>query len=608
MTEKIISPEVLKNARKEYHDVIIIGSGIAGVYTALIIPDELQIVILTKETIDISNSALAQGGIAVSLDKEDSPLLHFKDTINAGAGLCDEETVWVLVNDAARNIEQLMGYGVNFDKSSGDTLMFGREAAHSKSRIIHAGDTTGKEVCDKLILTVRTKSNVIIKERNFVIDLLTENVTQGVTENLTENMTENLNVSVTENVNESLTESDYSGFNKTLDMEDSCNTNERCIGVMVFDEDSDEIVIHFASVVICATGGFGKIFASTTNPEVATGDGACIAYRAGAELCDLEFIQFHPTVLHHPDNSNFLISEAVRGEEAILRNSAGERFMPAYHPMAELAPRDVVSRAIFEEMKKTGASNVFLDITFKNREYLENRFPNIFRTCLGYAIDMSKDMIPVAPAEHYCMGGIKCDAYGRTAIKGFYACGEAACNGIHGANRLASNSLLEGLVFGKRIGDEVAEVLAGFNRHSGHTNHESFKGSSVHPDHGCSINQTDQIEHEGLINQTDLVLSDGELFVIRDEVRRVMTDKVGIIRSGEGLLEAKEKIRELKMKVEGMKNTRPLHFEIQNILTLSALVIDSALTRQESRGAHFRSDFPKIDDENWHRHICVKNH
>jgi len=368
----------------EYHDVLIIGSGIAGVYTALEMSSEFDIAILTKETIDISNSVLAQGGIAVSLDKEDSPELHFKDTIYAGAGLCDEDAVWVLVNEAASNIECLCKFGVNFDRKSPEELALTREAAHSKNRIIHAGDTTGKEVCDKLISVVKTRDNVKIKERTFVIDLLTE--------------------------------------------------NNICKGVIAIDEDTSKVKLYLSNIVICATGGFGQLYSNTTNPEVATGDGVCLAYRAGAELMDLEFIQFHPTVLYHPENKNFLISEAVRGEGALLKNIHGKRFMPEYHELNELAPRDVVSRAIFEEMRKTGSKHVFLDITFKSKEYLENRFPNIYKTCLGYGIDISRDYIPIAPTEHYCMGGIKTDVFGRTGIRGFYACGEAACTGIHGAN------------------------------------------------------------------------------------------------------------------------------------------------------------------------------
>ncbi|HOM03063.1 MAG TPA: L-aspartate oxidase [Acetivibrio sp.] len=513
----------------EHHDVVIIGSGIAGVYTALEIPEKYDVVILTKETIEISNSVLAQGGIAVSLDKGDSPELHFKDTIYAGAGLCDEKSVWVLVNEAAANIETLCKFGVNFDRKSKDELSLTREGAHSKNRIIHAGDTTGKEVCDKLISVVRTRENVKIKERVAALDLITE-----------------------DNV---------------------------CKGVLAYDEDSSSYIFYRANVVVCATGGFGQLYSNTTNPEVATGDGAGLAYRAGAELMDLEFVQFHPTVLFHPENKSFLISEAVRGEGAILRNINGERFMPKYHEMKELAPRDIVSRSIFHEMNETNSTHVYLDITFKDKEYLEQRFPNIYKTCLSYGIDISKDYIPVAPAEHYCMGGIRTDVFGRTNIKGFYACGEVACNGIHGANRLASNSLLEGLVFGHKIGKEVENII---------------ENSQNVPQKVSVKAKSNRVEKNIDVNK------------IKKDIQETMTQYVGIVREKEGLEKAKKKVDEYYELIKGMKNTSVSDFEIQNIVLISKLVIESALERKESRGAHFRLDYQKTDDENWKRNIIKR--
>lgn len=518
-----------RDIQKEYHDVIIIGSGIAGVYTALEIPEEYDIAILTKETLDISNSVLAQGGIAVSLDKKDSPELHLKDTLYAGAGLCDEDTVRVLVNEAAQNVERLCKFGVNFDKTPKQELSLGREAAHSMNRIIHAGDTTGKEVLDKLILSVRHHSNIEIRERCFVIDLLTE--------------------------------------------------DGACKGVLTYDEDADCLKLYLSNIVVCATGGFGQLYSNTTNPEVATGDGVCMAYRAGAELTDLEFIQFHPTVLFHPENKSFLISEAVRGEGGLLKNKNGKRFMPEYHSLNELAPRDVVSRSIFEEMKKTGSDCVYVDITFKGKEYLENRFPNIYKTCLGYGIDISKDMIPVAPAEHYCMGGIRADVHGRTNIRGFYTCGETASNGIHGANRLASNSLLEGLVFGRLIALQIEEMLICSGR--------SVKLADI-------VHSTSR--KPMAFNKTDAIAD------IQDE----MTRNVGIIRDEKGLSAALKKVSSYEQKIIDMKNETITDCELQNITLLSRLVIESALEREESRGAHFRSDFDKTDDEKWMRHIIKK--
>ena len=512
---------------KEYHDVVIIGSGIAGVYTALEIPEEYDVVIVTKETIDISNSVLAQGGIAVSLDKEDSPELHFKDTIVAGAGLCDEESVWVLVKEAASNIESICKYGVNFDKK-GDDLALTREGAHSKNRIIHAGDTTGKEVCDKLIAEVRTRKNVVIKERVFAVDLLTE--------------------------------------------------NNECKGILAYDEDTGTFKLYLSNFVVCATGGFGQIYKNTTNPEVATGDGISLAYRAGAELMDMEFIQFHPTVLYHPENKTFLISEAVRGEGAMLLNNRGQRFMPDYHELSELAPRDIVSRAIFTEMMKTDSTNVYLDISFKDKEYLEIRFPNILKTCLSYGIDITKERIPVSPAEHYCMGGIKTDVFGRTNIKGFYSCGEAACTGIHGANRLASNSLLEGLVFGHKISDLVKEELNSPDR------------------------RTVKISMNYFAPRKKVQLDKKE---IKNKVQEIMTKYVGIIRDEKGLLRASELINGYYEVIKGMECNTIEDFELHNIVLLSKLVIESALERKESRGAHFRSDYSRTDDTNWQKNIII---
>ena len=531
-----------REIEQEHHDVVIIGSGIAGVYTALDISPEYDIAILTKQTIEISNSVLAQGGIAVSLDKKDSPELHFNDTISAGAGICNEESVWVLVNEAQKNIRQLCKYGVNFDQGSKGELALTREAAHSMNRIIHAGDTTGKEVCDKLISVVRTKKNVEIFERTFVIDILTE------------------------------------------------DEDDRCIGVLAYDEDKGAYKAYYSGVVICAAGGFGRLYRHTTNPEIATGDGLCMAYRAGAVLTDMEFVQFHPTVLHHPENESFLISEAVRGEGAILRNKYGRRFMPAYHEKAELAPRDIVTRAIFEEMKKTDSPEVYLDITFKEKKYLEARFPNIYRTCMSYGIDISKDMIPVAPAEHYCMGGIKTDIYGRTRIKGFYACGEAACTGIHGANRLASNSLLEGLVFGHKIGSEVSAILK--DRSECDAGKPSVEVRGKTRTRGADIGY-----------KTPRKKLEDDHLSARAAIRSLMTEKVGIIRSGESLASAMADITKLWEKYSGARHEGIDEVEVENKLLLAMIVTRAALMREESRGAHYRTDFNKTDDEKWKRNL-----
>lgn len=514
----------------EFYDVVIIGSGIAGVYTALSSPRNARILIITKEAIEVNNSVLAQGGIAVSLDQNDSPDLHFKDTINAGAGLCDETAVKALVTEAAENIATLCLYGVNFDRDEGRMLALTREAAHSMNRIIHTGDATGKEVCDTLVRAVSTLNNVTIREQTFAIDLITE--------------------------------------------------NGECKGVLTSNEDGTCLKAYYAPVVVCASGGYGQLYSRTTNPEVATGDGAALALRAGAELVDLEFVQFHPTVLFHPDNQNFLISEAVRGEGAVLRNINGELFMENYHPMKELAPRDVVSRAIFQEMQKTGSSHVFLDITHKDRDFLQHRFPTIFGKCLSYGIDISKDFIPVAPCQHYSMGGIRTDEWGKTRIPGFYAVGEAACNGIHGANRLASNSLLEGLVFGKRIGRQVQENLNEIKMREGFRPMiRSFKEKTV---------------------------KDIDFCAMKKKLQEIMTSNVGIIRSEESLSKAMKMISGMKSEIEGARVVHTSHMEVVNMLTLAELVVKAAILRQESRGAHFRTDHPATDDQNWHMNIIFR--
>ena len=516
---------------REDYDAIIIGSGIAGVYTALSMSRSARVLIMTKEAIDMNNSMLAQGGIAVSLDKEDSPELHFRDTAYAGAGLCDEHVVRSLVTEAADNIAQLCLYGVNFDRGEDKQLSLTKEAAHSRNRIIHTGDATGKEVCDTLVAAVRGLNNVIIHERTFAVDLLTE--------------------------------------------EGSCR------GVLAMD---GEGALHvFASpVVICASGGYGRLYASTTNPEVATGDGAAMASRAGVKLMDLEFVQFHPTSLFRQEERNFLISEAVRGEGAVLRNLAGERFMPGYHELAELAPRDVVSRAIFAEMNRTGSDHVLLDITAKDRAYLERRFPTIFAKCLTYGIDISKDFIPVAPSQHYSMGGIQTDDWGRTNLPGFYAVGEAACNGIHGANRLASNSLLEGLVFGRRIAKILNDLLE----------KQSVDGSA-----DVSVLGSVHIETERKNLMLDPIQQAARL-------QSRMTLDVGIIRNADSLGRASREIEAMLAEQYGMRCNTIEEMELRNMTQLAALIAETASVRKESRGAHYRDDYPQTS-EDWVLNLLI---
>ena len=506
-------------------DVLIIGSGIAGVYTALCINPNIKITILAKEEINISNSALAQGGIAVSLGEEDSPKYHKDDTVYAGAGLSDEEMVWIMVSEARKNILDICGLGVNFDMHQG-ALSLTREAAHSKRRIIHAGDFTGKEVCDKLIAAAKEKSNITFREKTFAVDIITE--------------------------------------------------ENECRGAVVLDQNEGTQVIYDCKHVICASGGFGQLYKNTTNPIIATGDGMALAYRAGATLSDMEFVQFHPTALYHEKDKSFLISEAVRGEGAVLRNSQSELFMEKYHDLKDLAPRDVVARAIFSEMLKYDTECVYLDITHRDREYLKTRFPKIFSTCLDYGIDISKDYIPVAPAEHYCMGGVKTDAQGNTGISNFYACGEVACTGIHGANRLASNSLLEGLVFGHRISQEIntAKVV----------DKQPLKFESPHT---WGSFQRPRSEYE-------------------KEIKDIMSKYAGIVRAGDGLKKANEKLKVILEELSDSRCRSVAQCQVLNMATVAKLVVSSALKRTESRGAHYRSDFPEALDE-WKHNINCNN-
>ena len=519
-----------------YFDVIILGGGIAGLFAALELSDKLKIAILTKEKVEISNSNLAQGGIAVPLGRDDSPKLHLDDTLYAGAGLCDKDAVWVLVNEAVPCIEQLCSFGVGFDRDDDDELSLTREAAHSTDRIIHAGDSTGKKVCDRLTLIASQHKNISIIESTMAIDLL---------------------------------------------MADG-----KCFGVLAADNVTGEVGRVYANAVICGTGGYGQLYKYTTNPEVATGDGLAMAYRVGGELMDLEFVQFHPTVLTHPLDNSFLISEAVRGEGAQLRNRIGERFMSEYHELAELAPRDVVSRAIFDQMLKWDEDNVWLDITFKEKKWLKQRFPNIYKTCLNYGIDISTDYIPVAPAAHYCMGGVKVNIEADCGIPDFYVCGEVSCTGVHGANRLASNSLLEGLVFGRRIAEKLNKNLV-----PGQRRLESQRADVLEKRVKASISVEKDTEAELLIKK----------------LKSIMTKKVGIIRDEKAMLEAREQIRRIKTTAEQSKVVSIEGLELENMLLIAGLVVESALTRKESRGAHYRTDFPDLDDKNWLKNIVWKN-
>ena len=503
-------------------DFIIIGSGIAGLYTALLARRMGRVLILTKGSLDDCNTKHAQGGIAAPIGPGDSPELHFRDTIAAGAGLCDPEAVKILTEEAADRIHDLIELGVHFDTVNGE-IALGKEAAHSVPRILHAGgDATGEHIETTLGRLARSSKSITILEYCFATEILVE--------------------------------------------------GGRAVGVKALDCRTGSVEEFFGKAVVLATGGAGRLFKFTTNPEIATGDGVALAFRAGAEIADMEFFQFHPTALRLPGAPVFLISEAVRGEGGILRNIRGERFMPRYHPDAELAPRHVVARAIFFEMRRTGADYVLLDVTHLPRKLISTRFPHIYRFCLNYGLDMASAPIPVAPAAHYMIGGVKTNVWAETNIRGLFACGETACTGVHGANRLASNSLLEVLVFAKRIIDRVSQG-----------------GNPPSP----------SAEHFTLPRRKGRASSPPSLSALQ----RLMWENAGIIRSKETLEEAAEILAAWE-EMAPPPTDRPSH-ELKNLILTGRLLVEAALIREESRGAHFRPDFPEPSPL-WERHIIFR--
>lgn len=513
-------------------DFLIIGSGIAGLFTALKASEHGQVVVLTKKTIKDSNTGLAQGGIAAAVNEEDSPFLHLEDTLEAGAGLCDIEAVDVLVREGPDRVRELIEMGARFDTRDG-SISLAREGAHSKARVLHVADATGEAI--RLALANKCEQNPGIKivEEQFVIDILTD------------------------------------------------SDNQECQGVLVYDNQDHRNLMYIARAVIIATGGAGQLYKYTTNPDVATADGMASCYRAGCRLTDLEFIQFHPTVFYSEDNQRFLISEAVRGEGGLLLNTVGERFMSRYHDLKELAPRDVVSRAILNEMNRTGSNYVYLDMT--GIPGVTERFPNIYRTCLFKGIDLSREYVPVSPAAHYTMGGIRTNTFGETGINGLYACGEAACTGVHGANRLASNSLLEGIVFGNRIVERAGEIM--YRR---------------------------QVKIQEVLDSYDpnWVYEPKAPRLLPFEAKRIlqniMWEKVGIIRNEADLKAADEVVQGLFNEVKRGDNVLA-YYEIINMFTVAHIVIQAALWRKESRGGHSRSDYPARDDIRWHTHMPFVN-
>jgi len=507
-------------------DFLVIGAGVAGLRAAIELAPSGRVVVLAKREVTDSNTQWAQGGIAAALSDEDEISLHLQDTLNAGDGLCNPEAAKVLVEEAPERIEELIQWGTEFDRQ-GTKLTFGREGAHSRNRILHAhGDSTGREILRALYAKAKTLKNISVREFEFSTDL---------------------------------------------------QVSDRVSGIHLIDELGERRQLR-APAVLLATGGMGQLYRNTTNPSVATGDGVAMAFRAGAEVSDMEFVQFHPTALYLKNAPRFLLSEALRGEGAYLRNLELHRFMPKYHPMGELAPRDVVARAIMHELEVSRVKDpvAYLDLTHLDSETIKIRFPRIYATCLQYNIDITAELIPIRPAAHYAMGGVRTDLEGRATIAGLYAAGEAAATGVHGANRLASNSLLEGLVFGARAGRAMRDALR-----------QTAPGSDASTSVAVSNHPNDALSEE----------------LVR-EIQDLMWKDVGIVRTGTGLKQAIQRLDEISSRV-AHPQTRRAH-EVQNLHLAGLLVVRSALAREESRGAHYRTDFPIHNDAKFLKHSILK--
>lgn len=491
-------------------DVLVMGSGLAGLYAALQMDPALSCAVVTKEGIDTSNSWLAQGGIAAAVNKEDKPRFHLEDTLTAGAGLCDQNAVRILVDEGPKDIETLVALDVPFDLNLDGDLETGREGGHRLNRIVHAhGDATGRETVKTLAAIAITRANITFLENTFLADILTDD--SGIT------------------------------------------------GAVIWGKQGFSIIA--ADNIVIAAGGIGQVYRHSTNPSVATGDGIAVAARAGADLTNMEFVQFHPTGLYSREEEarSFLISEAVRGEGAVLRNHQGERFMEGQHPMAELAPRDIVARAITREMAKEGSDHVYLDITVKSAGELAARFPTIYQECQKRGIDIAKDYIPVCPVQHYMMGGIATDVNGRTSLQGLYACGEAACTGVHGANRLASNSMLECLVFSRRAARQIATAKR--------------KSNSI----TLSKNKSPEAPTP-------------DTAALRRQIRDLMSHNGWVIRHGLEMEKALSQLTAIENQLEAAALPDKDAMETFNMATVSRYILTAAVARKESVGAHYRED------------------
>jgi L-aspartate oxidase len=523
-------------------DFLVIGSGIAGLSFALQAARHGRVALVTKREITESATNYAQGGIASVFSQEDTFAAHIEDTLVAGAGICHEDVVRMVVEEGPQVIHSLIDWGVKFT-TSGDSYDLTREGGHSQRRILHADDVTGREIERALVAAARENDNIGIYEHHIAIDLITE-------------------AKVTR---------------KRL-------KPNRCLGAHVLDINSGVVKTFAAKITLLATGGAGKVYTYTCNPDVATGDGVAMAYRAGATIANMEFMQFHPTTLFHPHAKSFLISEAVRGEGAILRRRDGTAFMEKYHHLKDLAPRDIVARAIDNEMKTYGDDCAYLDITHREPDYVRNRFPNIYQTCLEYGLDMTREPLPVVPAAHYLCGGVAVDRNAETDLRHLYAIGEAAFTGLHGANRLASNSLLEAAVYAGRAFQHAVSQLSGCH----------FESPEIPEWDSSTATNSDEM----------VVVSQNW-----DEIRRFMWNYVGIVRSDKRLERAKRRITLIQEEIEDYYwdfiVTSDL-VELRNIATVAELIISCAQSRQESRGLHYNIDHPQRDDIHWRKDTFIK--
>jgi len=500
-------------------DVLVIGSGIAGLSFALKIADSAEVVLVTKKEKAESNTNYAQGGIAAALSPADSFAKHVKDTLVCGDGLSKREVVEKIVGEGPKRVQELIGLGVKFSRSATGRFDLGMEGGHSTRRVVHAKDLTGQEIEAALLNEVSKSSSIKLFENQIAINLAVK--------------------------------------------------KNRCLGCYVLDTENAVVRNFTAKITVLATGGIGRVYRHTTNPDIATGDGIAMAYRAGATIMNMEFTQFHPTYLYHPNEESFLISEALRGEGAVLRDKRGRQFMSNYHPLKELAPRDIVARAIDQKLKQSGDNCVFLDISFKDSQFVRSRFPGIYEKCLSFGIDITKKPIPVVPASHYCCGGVRTTVAGETDVKNLLAIGETACTGLHGANRLASNSLLEALVCANYAAKRCKKLLK--------------KKTLLQPFALWEPGTAVDVDEAVVITQN------------RDEIRRLMWNYVGIVRSNKRLIRAKKRINLLREEINqyywDFIITADL-VELRNMALVAELIINSAILRKESRGIHHSLDFP----------------